>query len=394
MFTRRLSSTAARAFTIHRSFATSSSKYRPDVYDMTSDTATEVTDDMFDIMKRASRKDDVFGADDSINDLEQHVAQLLGHEAALFCASGTMTNQLGLRTLLMQPPHSVLCDARSHIYNYECGGLAYNSQAALIPTMPKNNVYLTAEEIDYNLVTDDLCGAPTRVIALENTLNGTIMPLEEMKRIHSLARSKDLLLHLDGARLWNASQATGIPLSEYGQLFDTISVCVSKGVGAPIGSLVVGSRDRVRRARHVRKLLGGGWRQAGLLAAVARHCMDTVIPTMPETHRLTSRLANHLETLGMRILLPCDTNMIFLDTAPWVTVTELADALAEKNIIIGRDEGTVTRIVLHHQIDEQAVEDFIHIATRLAKEKQQIGKRVVEDDHTVDISRAYPSASR
>ncbi|CDH55312.1 threonine aldolase [Lichtheimia corymbifera JMRC:FSU:9682] len=393
MFTRRLLTTAARVSTIRRQFATTSSS-KPAVYDMTSDTATEVTDDMFDIMKRASRKDDVFGADDSINDLEHHVAQLLGHEAALFCASGTMTNQLGLRTLLTQPPHSVLCDARSHIYNYECGGLAYNSQAGLTPTMPKNNVYLTAEDVDYNINTDDLCGAPTRVIALENTLNGVIMPLKEMERIHTLARNKGLLLHLDGARLWNASQATGIPLSEYGGLFDTVSVCVSKGVGAPIGSLVVGSRDRIKRARHVRKLLGGGWRQAGLLAAVARHCIDTIVPTMPETHRLTSRLANHLETLGMRILLPCDTNMIFLDTAPWVTVNELADALAEKNIIIGRDEGTVTRIVLHHQIDEQAVQNFINIATRLSKEKKQLGKRVVDEDHRVDISRAYPSASR
>lgn len=259
-------------------------------------------------------------------------------------------------------------------------------------------IYVEHQHVVSILVMNDDLNIPILifdiVIALENTLNGVIMPLEEMQRIHTLARNKDLYLHLDGARLWNASQATGIPLSEYGKLFDTVSVCVSKGVGAPIGSLVVGSRDRIRRARHVRKLLGGGWRQAGLLAAVARHCIDTIIPTMPETHRLTKRLADHLETLGMRILLPCDTNMIFLDTAPWITVTELADALAEKNIIIGRDEGTVTRIVLHHQIDEQAVEDFINIATRLSKEKQQIGKRVIEEDHRVDISRAYPSASR
>ncbi|KAI9479568.1 pyridoxal phosphate-dependent transferase [Zychaea mexicana] len=360
---------------------------------MTSDTATEVTDDMFDIMKSASRKDDVFGIDPSVNELEHHVAKLFGHEASLFCASGSMTNQLGLRTLLTQPPHSVLCDSRSHIYLYECGGLAYHSQAGLTPTLPKNELYLTAEDVQANIVTDDLCGALTKVIALENTLNGTVMPLDELQRIHTFARKQNIKLHLDGARIWNASQATGVALADYGQLFDTISVCVSKGVGAPIGSLVIGSSEIIRKARHLRKLMGGGWRQAGLLAKVAHHCIDTVVPTMPETHRLTKKLATKLEALGMRTLLPVDTNMVFLETAP-LSIVELADALHEHNIVISRDEGSVTRLVLHHQIDAKAVDDFIRVASKLVQAKVDAKFSLPPSSkEAVDISKAYPTAS-
>ena len=226
------------------------------------------------------------------------------------------------------------------------------------------------------------------MISLENTLNGTIMPLEEMQRIHGVARKHDIKIHLDGARLWNASQQTKVPLSEYGQLADTVSVCVSKGVGAPIGSLLVGSSQLVRRARHMRKLMGGGWRQAGLLAKVAHHCIDTVVPTMYETHRLTKTLASALERMGMRTLLPVDTNMIFLDVSP-LSVMELADALKESNIVISRDEGSVTRLVLHHQIDAEAVSKFVQTASKLLKTKE----RTPSSHRSVDISKAYPSAS-
>ncbi|KAI9248846.1 pyridoxal phosphate-dependent transferase [Phascolomyces articulosus] len=360
-------------------------------YDMTSDTATEVTDDMFDIMRSASRKDDVFGNDPSVNELEHYVAKLFGHEASLFCASGTMTNQLGLRALLTQPPHSVLCDAQSHINLYECGGLAYHSQASVTAVTATNGVYLTADDVDANRVLEDVHNASTKVIALENTLNGAIMPMEEMQRIHTLARNENIKLHLDGARIWNASQATGIPLADYGQLFDTVSVCVSKGIGAPIGSLIIGSKEMIRKARHLRKLMGGGWRQAGLLAKIAQHCIDTVIPTMPETHRLTKKLATGLEGSGIRILLPVDTNMIFIDTAP-LPMQELADALQKKrNILISaEDNGTITRLVLHHQIDESAVEGFVQVASDLIKEKG-ISFPTTPSRPKVDVSKAYPS---
>ncbi|KAL0092721.1 pyridoxal phosphate-dependent transferase [Phycomyces blakesleeanus] len=350
------------------------SSSKPAVYDLVSDTATIPTDDMFDVMKSATRGDDVYTADHSIIKLETYMANLLGHEAALFCVSGCMTNQLGLRALLTQPPHSVLCDSRGHVFVYECGGIAYHSQASVSPVTPKNGLHLTVADVESNINNDNLCGALTKVISLENTLNGTIMPYDEMVKIHDFARSKDLKLHLDGARLWSASHATGIPMDQYGRLFDTVSVCLSKGAGAPIGSILAGSKDIIRRARHLRKLMGGGWRQAGMLAAAAMHCIETVVPTMPETHRLAAHLANSLVKLGATLPIPCHTNMVFVDLAPiGLTVDELADRLEVKNIFIARSQGTATRIVLHYQIPTEAIDEIIKTTTELVNEKTKAG---------------------
>ncbi|KAI8138486.1 pyridoxal phosphate-dependent transferase, partial [Fennellomyces sp. T-0311] len=344
---------------------------REHVHDLTSDTATIPTDEMFDIMKTATRGDDVFSADQDVKDLEAYMANLLGKEAALFCASGTMTNQLGLRLHLTQPPHSVLCDARAHVFIHECGGIAYHSQANVTPVSPKNGLYLTAEDVEANISKDTLAGSPTRVISLENTLNGTILPFEEIKRIRAVADKHGLPLHLDGARLWNASQATGVPMSEYGKLFDTVSVCLSKGAGAPIGSIIASTKERIVRARHLRKLMGGGWRQAGFLAKIARHCIETAVPTMPETHKLASRLAEGLQSLGLRLVLPCQTNMLFIDTAPvGLTVEDFAVELRKKQIKIASMGGsTISRIVLHYQVTPQVVDDFLVIAAQVVQSR-------------------------
>ncbi|KAI8366437.1 pyridoxal phosphate-dependent transferase [Choanephora cucurbitarum] len=361
------------------------------VFDLTSDTATQPTDEMFDIMKLAHRGDDVFTQSKTVNDLEDYVAKLLGKEAALFCATGCMTNQLALRVLLTQPPHSVLCDARSHVFVYECGGISYHSQASVSPVVPRNGHHLTLEDVQSNVITDTLACAPTRVISLENTLNGTLLPLEEIKRIHDYARQNDLKLHLDGARLWNASQETGIPMHEYGQYFDTISVCLSKGVGAPIGSIMASTKENIVRARHVRKLMGGGWRQAGLLAAAAKHCIDTVVPTMKQTHQLTKKLAVALEGLGMTLIAPCETNMIFLDTAQaGIRVSDLADELLQHNIVIGSSSGTQTRIVMHYQVNEEAINTFIQVASKVVAEKRGLGSDVSTQ---VGSGSIYPSVS-
>ncbi|KAG1460386.1 hypothetical protein G6F56_005962 [Rhizopus delemar] len=335
------------------------------VIDLTSDTATQPTDDLFDIMKLASRSDNVYNEDKSTLDLEYHVAKLLGHESALFCASGCMTNQLGIRVLLTQPPHSVLCDARSHIYNYECGGIAYHSQASTLPVVPKNNHHLTCQDISDNLMTD-FCSPITKVISLENTLNGTIMPLDEIQHIRTFAKKNKLLMHLDGARLWHASQASGISLENYGRLFDTVSICLSKGVGAPIGSILTGSYQRIQKARQVRKLMGGGWRQSGSLAAAAHHLIETVVPQMPHTHRLAQHLARSLQAIGVSLTLPCETNMVFIDSSrAGFTIQELKDALDSYHIRIS-GEGTMARIVLHYQVPDKAVETIISVASSLA----------------------------
>jgi threonine aldolase len=280
-----------------------------------------------------------------------------------------MTNQLCLRAHLTQPPHSVLLDARSHVYIHECGGLAYHSQANVTPVHAKNGIYMTAEEVALNIVGEDVHNSPTRVISIENTLNGLIMPIDEIAKISTLARSRGIKMHVDGARLWNASQETGVTLKEYGKHFDSMSLCLSKGIGAPIGSILVGSRAFVAKCRHLRKLFGGGWRQAGSLAAVAQWCIENVMSTMPHTHQQAKRLAMSLQSLGCFLVYPCMTNQVWIDTtATGVTTNLLAEALAKHGIKMSPGNGTSSRIVLHHQITDEAINQFIDTATALFKE--------------------------
>lgn len=230
-------------------------------------------------------------------------------------------------------------------------------------------------------------------------MNGTIMPIEEIRKIHDVARANDLKMHMDGARLWNASQETDTPLSEYGKCFDTVSICLSKGAGAPIGSMLTGTKELITRARHIRKLMGGGWRQAGMLAVAARHCINTVVPTMRDTHALARKLGNHLESLGMKILLPVQTNMVFIDTArTGLTIADLADALKAKNIKIFSNNGTTTRIVFHYQITSEAVDAFMQAATDAVQMKKKSGFVPPVTDSNVETIKqtaesAYPSAT-
>src|SRR6187402_826542 len=185
--------------------------------------------------------DDVFQEDPTTNSLESHMASLTQHEAALFVLSGTMGNQLALRTHLTQPPHSVLCDYRAHILQWEAGGVATLSGALVKGVVPKNGVYLTLEDIEKNVILgDEIHTCPTRVISLENTLGGTIMPLSEVRKISAFAKEHDIRLHLDGARIWEAVVAGAGSLTDYTKEFDSVSLCFSKGLGAPVGSILVG----------------------------------------------------------------------------------------------------------------------------------------------------------
>ncbi|KAK3818763.1 MAG: pyridoxal phosphate-dependent transferase [Benniella sp.] len=335
--------------------------------DFRSDTSTAPTPEMFAAMMKASLGDDVFSEDDSVKKLEQYVATLCGHEAALFCASGTMSNQLAHRVHLCNPPQSALVDIRSHVFNYEAGGISFHSQAAVYPVMPGNSKYLTVEDIASRLVMDvDVHYAPTRVISLENTLNGTIMPFDEIVRIRQLTQDHDIKLHLDGARLWHASVATGISMKDYCRQFDTVSLCLSKGIGAPIGSILVGSEAIIKKARHFRLLFGGGWRQAGILAEAALWGIKTNWPIMDETHRRAKWLERAFLMVGCQITNPVDTNMIWVDTTQaGFTVDELMAALAKEKIKIS-GSGNATRVVLHYQITNEAVERFMDVLRELA----------------------------
>ncbi|KAI8053753.1 pyridoxal phosphate-dependent transferase [Syncephalis plumigaleata] len=326
--------------------------------DLRSDTVTKPTVAMLNAVQHCSVGDDVYGEDPTVGKLEECIAELTGHEAGLFCASTTMANQLALRSHLKQPPHSILCDKRAHIYQYECGGVAYHSQAATTAIIPENGIHLTAEEVEANLVGEDVHNAPTRVITLENTLNGVIFPWNELTKISQLARQESILLHLDGARLWNASVASGISLREYGGLFDSISLCLSKGMGCPIGSMLVGSKSFINQARWFRKLFGGGWRQAGILASMGLVALEDYTERMAVDHLHAAHLAKACEHHKLTCQLPVDTNMIFLNTGS-VSAINLAAQLQRHNILTMPMSESTLRIVLHHQISKQDIDYVI-----------------------------------
>jgi Threonine aldolase len=219
-----------------------------------------------------------------------------------------MGNQIGVRVHLFQPPHSVLCDYRAHVYAEEGSGLAVLSQAMVTPVHPKNGLYLTLEDVEnWVVLGDDIHSAPTKVISLELTIGGVLTPIEEIKQISEFAHAHDIKVHCDGARLWNASAASGISLAEYCQYFDSVSMCVSKGLGAPVGGVLASTKANIKQARWLRKQQGGGIRQAGVLTAAAMVALKEVWPTMKETHAKTKKLEQDLKALGVVPQIPVDT---------------------------------------------------------------------------------------
>ncbi|CAI2178660.1 9821_t:CDS:2 [Funneliformis geosporum] len=332
---------------------------------------TKPTNEMFEIMRHASKGDD---EDESTKDLEAYVAELAGYEAALFAPSGTMTNQIAIRAHLSTPPHSVLCDFRSHIYNYEAGGIAFHSHALVLPIIPTNSLHFTCSEVQSKIITtDDYHYAPTRVISIENTLNGLLFPFDEIKNISKLAKKERIKLHLDGARLWNACAETGLSLQSFANHFDSMSLCLSKSIGAPIGSILVGNKEFIKIAKHLRKLFGGGWRQSGMLAAAAKFAILSNFPdNLKKSHLLTKKLSKELYNLGIQIMLPVHTNIIFIDTKSVnLTINELANKLALHNIIIAGNDSTTTRLVLHYQIPPIAIEKFVEVTSSIIRDKKK-----------------------
>lgn len=280
-----------------------------------SDTFTVPTEDMLKAALSASLGDSVYKEDQDCLDLEEKVAKLTGKEAALFCCSGTMSNQIGLRSHLFQPPHRILCDYRGHVYAHEAGGLATLSQAMVTPVKPSNGVYLTLDDIIDNFIEDDgdIHMAPTKVISLENTLHGIIMPYDEIVRISQWCKINGIKLHLDGARLWNASVETGISMYDYCKLFDSVSLCLSKSLGAPFGSILVGERKFIEKANHFKKQNGGGIRQAGMLAKMATIAIDENLHKIKISHQYAKDFAQWCTEKGIKLECPADTNFVFLD---------------------------------------------------------------------------------
>ncbi len=306
--------------------------------DLRSDTVTRPTPGMKAAMQAAELGDDVFHEDPTVNDLEARVAELLGKEAALFVPSGTMSNQIGIK-VHTQPGDEMLCDVNCHIYNYESGGPAVLS-GVTCRTLEGDFGILDVSQLEGKVrpLNDHL--VRTRIVCLENTHNrggGRIYPLEKIRAIRAWTKQHQLILHLDGARLWNAIVATGIPAATWAAEFDTVSVCFSKGLGAPVGSALVGPRDFIARARRIRKLLGGGMRQAGVLAAAARYALQHHVDRLAEDHRNAQVIAEAItDTPGLRLVPEqVHTNLIFFQVDPSLgTAAEFAARLKEQGVLV------------------------------------------------------------
>jgi threonine aldolase len=273
-------------------------KYRDLMIDLRSDTVTQPTTEMRGAMAKAKVGDDVFGEDPTINYLQEKIRDLTGKDAALFVASGTMGNQVCIKTHT-QPGNEIIAEHNSHIYNYESGAPALLSNVQIMPIKGHRGSF-TGEQVQEVIRPANVHHPVTALICIENTHNregGTIFPFEEIKRISAFARDNNIRLHLDGARLWNASIATGISIADYCQYFDSVSLCFSKGLGSPVGSVIAGTTPFIQKAHYYRKVFGGGMRQAGILAAAALFALDNNIERLQEDHRRAKRLGRYIAKL-------------------------------------------------------------------------------------------------
>ncbi len=264
--------------------------------DLRSDTVTKPSKGMLEAMMSASVGDDVYGEDPTVNALEQKAAEMFGMEAALFCPSGTMTNQIAIR-LHTQPQTEVICHKYSHIHLYEAGGIAYNSMASL-KLLEGEQGKITAESVAAAISPDDVHACPSVLVSLENTMNkggGSIYQLAEIQAIKDVCEKNGMKLHLDGARLFNALVETGDDPKAYGAIFDTISICLSKGLGCPVGSLLIGSKADIKRSKRIRKVLGGGMRQAGFLAAAGIYALDHQVDRLKDDHAHARQIGDILK---------------------------------------------------------------------------------------------------
>jgi threonine aldolase len=303
--------------------------------------------------------DDVFGEDPTVNALETKIAALFGMEAALFCPSGTMTNQIAIR-LHTGPQKEVICHQYSHIYLYEGGGIMANSMAS-VKLLTGDLGKITASQVAESINPDDVHAPETTLVSLENTMNkggGSIYTLDEIKPIHALCKEKGIKLHLDGARLFNALVETGESPADWGVQFDTISICLSKGLGCPIGSVLLGTKADIKRAKKARKVFGGGMRQAGFLAAAGIYALDHQVERLKEDHNRARVLGQFLvQAPYIAEVLPVATNIVIArleGISPETYLQQLA-AQGIKGVKFGKD---LVRFVTHLDFGDEHLEEF------------------------------------
>ncbi len=331
--------------------------------DLRSDTVTKPTAEMLEFMMSAEVGDDVFGDDPTVNELQEKISSLFGMEDALYCPSGTMTNQIAMR-VLTQPQDEVVCHKYSHVYLYEGGGMMSNSM--LTPKLLEGDRgRITAKQVEESINPDDVHYARTTLVVLENTMNkggGSIYDLKEIESIREACDKNGLKLHLDGARLFNALVETEHDPSTYGKLFDTISICFSKGLGAPVGSALLGSKENIKQARRVRKAFGGAMRQSGYLAAACIHALDHHVDRMRDDHQLAQSIGKILQELSfIREVMPVDTNIVIAQLDDSLSESWFLEELKKKDILAVPFGKNLVRFVTHLDFNQSHLDKFSEI---------------------------------
>lgn len=322
--------------------------------DLRSDTVTRPTPAMLEYMMKAPVGDDVFEDDPTVNELQEKLAERFGMEAALFVPSGTMSNQIAIKAHTV-PGDEVICSEQSHVYKYEGGGIAMNSGAS-VRLIPGTSGLLTAKQMEEAINPDDVHFPRTTLVSLENTSNrggGICYEMDAIKAIHQVCTQYGLALHLDGARLYNALVATGQTEEEYGSLFDSISICLSKGLGAPVGSVLLGNQEFINKSRRIRKVFGGGMRQAGYLAAAGIYALDNHIDQLAIDHERAVRLAE--SSIMNPAVASCEkvaTNIVILNLIPEQNVAEFIDGLKQGGILCVAFGPQKVRLVTHLGLTE------------------------------------------
>lgn len=335
--------------------------------DLRSDTVTLPDQGMMDAMMCAKVGDDVYSEDETVRQLEDKLATMFNMEAGLFCPSGTMTNQIAIKCFT-KPMDEVICDQGSHVYRYEGGGIAYHSMTSV---RLLNGIcgILTPELIEPEINEENIHYPSTSLVVLENTVNkggGACYSLSQIEPIHTLCNIKGLKLHLDGARIFNALTATGDQAAAYGKYFDGISVCLSKGLGAPVGSVLLGSKETIAAAVKIRKVFGGGMRQAGFLAAAGIYALDNNISKLAADHARAKALASALnEVEYVNSVLPVETNIVVFEVAQGIKASAVVHHLAEKGILCNATGPKTVRMVTHLNISDEmidrTIENIIHL---------------------------------
>jgi len=326
--------------------------------DFRSDTVTRPTPEMLKAMFAAEVGDDVLGDDPTVNALEAKAAQLFGMEAALFCASGTMANQIAIKAHT-QPGDEVICHKLSHVYFYEGGGIAMNSGASVC-LLEGDQGRITAADVAAHVNPPNDPHRPlTRLVSVENTMNkggGSLYDFDELKAIGKVCKEKGLLFHLDGARLFNALVETNETPSDYGKLFDSISICISKGLAAPVGSVLIGSKAFIHRSRRIRKVFGGGMRQAGYLAAACIYALDHHVERLRDDHQRAKKLESILSSLPfVEKVIPVQTNLVFFSLKAEMPAELFLKTLREHDIYAMALAPQEVRFVTHLDITDEMI---------------------------------------